>query len=373
MAATEVGSWKPSRDPTSSKRMQISFVDIARAYFNAKVDANEETYVALPPEDKDNELMCAKLVRHMYGTRAAADGWQEEYSSFLVESLGFSHGTASPCVFRHPVRQLVASVHGDDFTTAGAKDDLDWYESEIAKRYECTIQPRIGPGEDDAKEAVVLNRVVRWTARGVEYEADPRQAEKLISECGLVGANTVVTPGLRLSHEEVQKDEPLEAKLHTAFRAAAARANYLAADRIDCQFAAKEICRHMANPSQSAWTALKRLCRYLVGLPRLVFKYEWQTISTIDVYTDTDFAGCPRTRKSTSGGCVLLGSHPIKTWSSTQTSIALSSGEAEFNGVVRGYGIGLGYQSLLRDLGISIPYACGRIPTRLWAYVPDRD
>ena len=51
----------------------------------------------------------------------------------------------------------------------------------------------------------------------------------------------------------------------------------------------------------------------------------------------------------------MMGSHPIKTWSSTQTSIALSSGEAEFNGVVRGSGIGLGYQSLLRDLGISIP------------------
>ena len=50
-----------------------------------------------------------------------------------------------------------------------------------------------------------------------------------------------------------------------------------------------------------------------------------------------------------------MGSHPIKTWSSTQTSIALSSGEAEFNGVVRGSGVGLGYQSLLRDLGITIP------------------
>ena len=45
----------------------------------------------------------------------------------------------------------------------------------------------------------------------------------------------------------------------------------------------------------------------------------------------------------------------MKSWSSTQSSIALSSGEAEFNGVVRGAGVGLGYQSLLRDLGIDIP------------------
>jgi hypothetical protein len=87
----------------------------------------------------------------------------------------------------------------------------------------------------------------------------------------------------------------------------------------------------------------------------MVYVYRWQTARSIEVYTDTDWAGCPRTRKSTSGGCVFLGSHTIKSWSSTQTNVALSSGEAEFNGVVRGSGIGLGYQSLLRDLGHELP------------------
>ena len=110
----------------------------------------------------------------------------------------------------------------------------------------------------------------------------------------------------------------------------------------------------MSIPAEAAWQALKRLCRYLVGLPRMVFHYPWPTVDHVDIYTDTDWAGCPRTRKSTSGGCALLGSHPIKTWSSTQSSVALSSGEAEFNGVVRGAGVGLGYQSLLRDLGIHV-------------------
>ena len=186
-------------------------------------------------------------------------------------------------------------------------------------------------------------------------EADPRQAEKLIAECGVEGVNSVATPGLRANFEQVEHDKPLEERLHTAFRGAAARSNYLAADRLGCQFAAKEICRWMAKPTESSWSALKRLCRYLVGLPRMVYVYRWQTVNVIDCYTDTDWAGCPRTRKSTSGGCVLLGSHTIKTWSSTQSSIALSSGEAEFNGVVRGSGIGLGYRSLLKDLGHDVP------------------
>ena len=128
-----------------------------------------------------------------------------------------------------------------------------------------------------------------------------------------------------------------------------------AVDRLDCQFAAKEICRFMSKPTEASWTALKRLCRYLVGLPRMVFRFRWQEASHVDVFTDTDWAGCPRTRKSTSGGSVILGAHAVKSWSTTQSSIALSSGEAEFNGVVKGAGVGLGYQSLLRDLGIDVP------------------
>ncbi len=335
--------------------MQISFIDIKRAYFNAKVDEDCHTYVQLPQEDGDHGTMCAKLLRHMYGTRAAADGWQEEYPAFLVEELGFTQGLSSACVFSHPERSVRLSVHGDDFTACGEKEDLDWYEDAMTEHYECTIQPRIGPSSLDAKEAVVLNRVIRWTTDGLEMEADPRQTEKLLAECGLTGANSVATPGQRLTFSEVEQDTPLSAKIHTAFRGSAARANYLAADRVDVQFSAKEICRWMSKPTEQSWQALKRRCRYLAGLPRMVYKYSFQSAGCVEVYTDTDWAGCPRTRKSTSGGALMIGSHLIKSWSSTQSSVALSSGEAEFNGVVRGAGIGLGYRSMLQDFGHDLP------------------
>ena len=83
------------------------------------------------------------------------------------------------------------------------------------------------------------------------------------------GVNAVATPGLRLSFDQVEKDTELPAKLHTAFRGSAARAHYLAADRLDVQFAAEEICRSMSAPTEGSWSALKRRCRYLVGLPRM--------------------------------------------------------------------------------------------------------
>ena len=83
--------------------------------------------------------------------------------------------------------------------------------------------------------------------------------------------------------------------------------------------------------------------------------YPWQEASTVEVYSDTDWAGCPKTRKSTSGGGLLLGKHLIKSWSSTQSSVSLSSGESEFYGVVKASGVALGYQSLLQDLGHALP------------------
>ena len=70
----------------------------------------------------------------------------------------------------------------------------------------------------------------------------------------------------------------------------------------------------------------------------------------MDAIVDTDFAGCRRTRKSTNGGYVMHGTHLIKSWATTQTVTALSSGEAEYYGVVKAACEAVGIVSLLQDL-----------------------
>ena len=333
--------------------MQISLIDISRAYFNAHMNPDNPTYVEFPPEANAAPGTCAKLLRHMYGTRRAAEGWQEEYSCSLRE-MGFVQGRASPCIFHHPAKGLVTSVHGDDFTTAGPKGALDWFEQQMRLKYELTVGGRLGPGPKDDKEGTILNRVVRWTAAGLEYEADPRQVEKLLAEVELEGANSAVTPGVKVLEHQVAEEKELPSSLHTRFRGWAARANYLAADRPDVLYTAKEVCRFMSRPTNVAMAALKRMCRYLRARPRLVFKFPMQRADCVDAYSDTDWAGCARTRKSTSGGCLMIGSHIIKCWSATQASVALSSGEAEFYGVVRAAAAALGHRSVMTDLGLSV-------------------
>ena len=87
LAATDLPGRAPCcRDPDSNERMQISAVDISRAYFNASTEGCAPTYVQLPSEDKDSARgMCGLLLKHMYGTQAAADGWQQEYAGYMRE------------------------------------------------------------------------------------------------------------------------------------------------------------------------------------------------------------------------------------------------------------------------------------------------
>ena len=138
----------------------------------------------------------------------------------------------------------------------------------------------------------------------------------------------------------------------TMYRALAARCNYLSQDRPDISFSSKELCRGFNVPDKSSFIKLKRLARHLNGKPRLCYHFPWQSMpDTIDVYVDTDFAGCQSTRRSTSGGVALLGGCSIKHWSETQSTISLSSGESELHGIAYGASQALGLQSLLVDLG----------------------
>ena len=74
----------------------------------------------------------------------------------------------------------------------------------------------------------------------------------------------------------------------------------------------------------------------------------------LTVYVDTDWAGCHKTRKSTSGGAIVRGSNLLTHWSTTQQTIALSSGEAELKGILKGAAEGLGLQSVGMDLNTEL-------------------
>ena len=186
-------------------------------------------------------------------------------------------------MFFHQVRRGAFFVHGDNFTVSGPKPQLDRLQTSVAKENEISIGPRLGPGELDAKEGNALNLVIRWCDKHIEYEADPRQVERLVAECGLEGAKGIATPSVKATFQELEEDADLLRTLHTAFRGAAARGNYMAANWVDAQFACKAICKYMENTSPHAWRALKRLCTYFSSAPGVIYDLHQQSVQCIDV------------------------------------------------------------------------------------------
>ena len=148
------------------------------------------------------------------------------------------------------------------------------------------------------------------------------------------------------------EETPLCPREASEYRAASARLNYLALDRPDILYASKECSRRMSSPRNGDWAALKRVVRYLVGRPRLVWRFVWQEPPKfLSVFSDSNWAGCHDTRKSTSGASIMHGSHLVKAYSRTQSNIALSSGEAEFYALVSGSSEALGVVAMTEDFG----------------------
>ena len=254
----------------NGKRYELMANDVRRAYFYAQ--AREEVYVELPDEDKSQEDIdedrVGVLRLAMYGTRSAAAAWQERVTEVLVKN-GYEKGRANPCVFYNKSRNLRTLIHGDDFFSSGPREELQWLDRKLKDNFELkTNRISMEPGEE--REMKMLNQIVRMTKDGIEYEADPRHGELVVKMLGLEDANGVVTPGENMEERE---SEPLGTGETTMYRAICARCNYLAMDRVDLAYAAKECCRRMSAPTHRDWDRLKRIGRYLKTRPRLVQRF----------------------------------------------------------------------------------------------------
>ena len=331
----------------------ILSVDVKRAYFYAK--STRPIYVEIPVEDYEpgDELNVGRLNLSLYGTRDAAQNWSKEYTGFL-EKVGFEKGKASPCNFVHKDKELFLSVHGDDFTATGPKKQIDWLLQMFQNRYEIKSNI-IGYAKELQKEARILNRTIRFTQEGVQYEADRRHADIIIKDFFPQGAKPAATPGTDVGKNAEEKGEEMNKIDAKKFRGLAARLNYLAMDRTDLQYAAKTVSKCMAKPKIADWMLLKRVAKYLVGAPRCIQKFQWQNMQDMVVtHSDSDWAGKEKDRKSTSGGVVMFGSHVLKTWSSQQQTVALSSGEAELYALLKAAAQTKGLMAIFADFGIKV-------------------
>ena len=169
---------------TGDRPLRIATIDVKRAYFNAP--AGREIYIEIPVEDRmpGDEGKVARLRMSLYGTRDAAQNWMKCYTDVLTR-IGFQKGRASVCNFHHSKRNIFLTCHGDDFLIVAAAEDIAWLNEQMKKAFEVKTKV-LGPKDEEGcvQELTILNRTLRWTKSGIEYEPDARHAELLIKELG---------------------------------------------------------------------------------------------------------------------------------------------------------------------------------------------
>ena len=330
------------------KQWTIMALDVSCAFLYA--DTERELYMELPAEDpksKSGEWV-GLLRRALYGTRDAPQAWLAELSRTL-RSLGFVSSRLHPGVYYHPSREMMLVAHVDDLLIGGTEVDAQWVKDELAKKYDLK-----GSTINEAGGSVsFLGRTIAADSDGYRWAADGKHRRILLDELGLTTANGAATPLGEETRGPRDQLPELTATEATSFRASVARLNYLAQDRPDIMTAANVMSRWMSCPREGDPEVLKRTVRYLKSHPECWLEYKMQDPpGTVDVTTDSDWAGDKETRRSTSGILVQLGTHILTFSSKTQKIISLSSGEAELTAQVGGVSDGLGVRNLLEEMGI---------------------
>jgi hypothetical protein len=153
----------------------------------------------------------------------------------------------------------------------------------------------------------------------------------ILSRAGMRDCHPVPTPIDTKSKLSASSGSPYPDPFH--YRSLAGALQYITLTRPDISYAVQQICLHMHDPRDSHYQLIKRILRYLHGTLDLGLTLHSTSSHALTAYSDADWAGCPDTRRSTSGFCVYLGDNLVSWSSRRQPTVSRSSAEAEYRGV----------------------------------------
>uniref|UniRef100_A0A2N9H263 Reverse transcriptase Ty1/copia-type domain-containing protein n=1 Tax=Fagus sylvatica TaxID=28930 RepID=A0A2N9H263_FAGSY len=135
------------------------------------------------------------------------------------------------------------------------------------------------------------------------------------------------TPFVSLSR--IRKDDGIPLPDPTPFRSMVGGLQYLTFTRPDLSYVVNHICQFMHQPTDHHLVVAKRILRYVQGTLHHGLTFRPGPLS-LTAFTDSDWAGDPMDRRSTTGLIVFLGHNPITWQSKKQPTVARSSTEAEY-------------------------------------------
>ncbi|XP_014499516.1 uncharacterized protein LOC106760611 [Vigna radiata var. radiata] len=159
-----------------------------------------------------------------------------------------------------------------------------------------------------------------------------KYALDLLTETGMLNAAPVSTP-MNFSTKISSEGDPLEDP--AAFRRLIGRLIYLTNTRPDITYVVHRLSQYVAAPTKIHHQAAFRIPRYIKQTPGQGILLTATNNLSLKAYSDSDWAGCSDSRKSTTGYIVYLGNSPISWKSKKQSTVSRSSSEAEYRALAQ--------------------------------------
>ncbi|GJZ98518.1 putative ribonuclease H-like domain-containing protein, partial [Tanacetum coccineum] len=271
----------------SFKDFVVYQMDVKSSFLYGKIKG--EVYVCQPLgfEDPDFPDRVYKVEKALYRLHQAPKAWYETLSTYLLDNE-FQRGKINKSLF---IKRHKDELYGRTYILLGKKDGIfisqDKYVDEILKKF-------------------------RFTK--IKTASTPIETQK---------------PLLKDKNGEVDVD---------MFRSMIGSLMYLTSSIHDIMFAVYACGRYQVNPKVSHLYAVKKICRYLKGQPKLSLWYPKDSPFDLVAYTNSDYARASLDRKSTIGGSQFLRSRLISWQCKKQTVVVNSTTKAEYVAASSCYG-----------------------------------
>ena len=326
----------------SAPNWEVHQMDVHNAFLHG--DLEEEVYMKLPPGfSKQTDGKVCRLRKSLYGLKQAPRCWFAKLATSL-EAYGFEQSLSDYSLFVYKTEDIEVRVlvYVDDLVitgnTIGAITNFKEYLSK------CFYMKDLGVLK------YFLGIEVARNSEGI-YLSQRKYVLDILTETGLLGSKPATFPleqhqqlglanGPLLSHPE-------------QYRRLIGKLIYLGVTRPDLSYSVHVLSQFMQTPREEHWKAALRVVRYLKGTVGQGILLRSDSDLTLYGWCDSDYAGCPLTRRSSTGWFIQLGQSSISWKTKKQQVVSHSSAEAEYRAMSWTAKELKWLKALLLDLGVS--------------------
>ncbi|KAJ4774690.1 Gag/pol [Rhynchospora pubera] len=327
-----------------SNHWVIRQLDVSNAFLHGEL--HETVYMHQPPgfvNPATPSHVCL-LKKALYGLKQSPRAWFQTLSAALL-ALGFHGSKFDPSLFiaHHNRQTVIVLIYVDDIIITGTSaSGVATLINTLQKRF---ALKDLGPLHFFLAIAVLTNKAGVLLSQK-QYILD------LLCRTHMANAQPMSTPMAVNSSLSKYDGEPFhDPKL---YRAVVGALQYITITRPDITFPVNKCSQFMHSPTSVHWSAVKRILRYLKGSADHGLLLKPSGSPLLHAYTDSDWAGCPDDRRSTSAFCIYLGPNLISWSSKKQPTVSKSSTEAEYRSLALAGAELAWVQYILKELHITL-------------------